>query len=76
MDGTDGIPYQSTPMEGDEGWIVTSTAEPTAENAALVEAHARCWNPRQSVSDNFARKATSKLSPSAKRQMAGTTRAR
>jgi hypothetical protein len=75
-DGTDGIPYQSTPMEGVEGWVVASTGTPTEENAALVEAHARCWNPGRDVTDNLARKAPSKLSLSAKRQMAGTTRAR
>ncbi len=53
---------------------MASTAAPTEENAALVEAFARCWDPSGNVTDTAARKTPRELSPSAKRMIAGATR--
>ena len=55
-------------------WVAISSATPTQVNADAVTAFARCWKPSGSVADNFARKAPSELSPSAKRLIGGATR--
>ena len=48
----DGILYYSAP-DGDDAWlVVSSTAGLNANNAANVEAYARCWNPRADVASN------------------------
>jgi hypothetical protein len=55
LDATgDGLLYWNAPSE-DNQWVVASTTEVlTEENAANVEASARCWNPRANVADSYA----------------------
>jgi hypothetical protein len=49
---TDGYMLYSAP-DGTDAWVVMSDATVNEDNAAAVEAYARCWNPRGNVASNM-----------------------